>query len=1141
MLILLLLLTVSLAASASCAAGGEEIVVMTHYCPWYEPVDGKWQDGITYMPLLGLYLSTDPAVIGQHIQWANSYGVDCFVVEWTGLKNQFYNNNLKAILQHPDSGHMKFSLVYAVSMALGTVWEQSEQGIPPSECDWSVNCSDPLVRNKFLQDISYAAANYLWRDNFLKIRGKPAFYIWASAAMEGDVVGMIQAARERAASKYGLEIYFIGEEVSWFSVPEPSRMRAFDAVMPYAMLNLSVPSWETYQLDESIDGILARYAGWRNACEDLNIDFIPSVMPGYDDKNRTLYYTLINGTLDTPAPVAERSPESFRELCSRVHDLIDPEVRTVFVTSWNEWFEGTTVEPSVHYGFDYLEIINETLLMYSGSTREQHRLGFSFSQTARPADIYPGSTDFRDLAVAFDYIEFLDINRVPIQRIDAGTSDARPRMGMGWFGDEEEGDLGIDFVWAGGADAFASIYAQVPEPSVYIRVRATPLVAYTSATLSVGGRLVGNLVLDPGWAEYDLLLCPSLVELDVGQPSITIQSSVNITGSSLEPLGSILLHYREGSGPWQGLANVTSDAGGRFWTMWTPPSAAEYQIMATTIWVGAKTGLASPVVGLSVLKHGRTIDASVTPSVGLGSTAQVHGFIRPPEEGIGIVLTITTPDGSSQTRTLTTGADGAFTADVAASTVGLWRVVVTCPEDAIHNETERSYSFMVTKLASSITLAILLPVAEIGQSVNVSGQLSPPIADATVSLVFTDPLGSRHGMSADTDGRGRFSLSFRPWHLGVWDSVAESRGTAEYLGSRSSSSRFEIGQESATPIERFVYFDPNLATMWIAPGEARVYRDYLVGNGFEEVDSGGLRGLMERGGPNTVVVMAQDVVPDTVASQHGDSVIREYLEIGGTVIWMRDIPFYYLGSSDGSVLEWGTEGAATVLEVSIAGWEEQGEVAISVEGQEAGLTRTWISSRPVPREEVTKVLAGVDGMAAAWLKNFCPLVPESGFIRLWDSEGEFLSNDHLADLLCVSGTPATGPLQPIADFTFHPQNPGPGDEMSFVDLSRDLDGAVVGWLWEFGDGSVSQLPNPFHSYAVPDTYNLTLTVYDDSGQIGVVSRSLIVGHRPLHEICAAMVALLLRCFRIRGPRLKAARPWVSAGHDLPRVCIPLRS
>lgn len=97
-------------------------------------------------------------------------------------------------------------------------------------------------------------------------------------------------------------------------------------------------------MGDSIDGMIVRYNAWRNLCWDLGIDFVPSVMPGYDDKNRKMYHREINGTLDTPAPAAERSPEDFRELRSSVLESIDPEVGSVFVTSWNERFR-TSLSP----------------------------------------------------------------------------------------------------------------------------------------------------------------------------------------------------------------------------------------------------------------------------------------------------------------------------------------------------------------------------------------------------------------------------------------------------------------------------------------------------------------------------------------------------------------------------------------------------------------------------------------------------------------------------------------------------------------------------------------------------------------------------------------------------------------------------
>ncbi len=90
--------------------------------------------------------------------------------------------------------------------------------------------------------------------------------------------------------------------------------------------------------------------------------------------------------------------------------------------------------------------------------------------------------------------------------------------------------------------------------------------------------------------------------------------------------------------------------------------------------------------------------------------------------------------------------------------------------------------------------------------------------------------------------------------------------------------------------------------------------------------------------------------------------------------------------------------------------------------------------------------------------------------------------------LDASGRPSTKPaithvdvpgIAPRAEF-FAPSG-APGDELSFVESSFDPDGAIVSRVWDFGDGSTSNLESPSHVYAVAGTYNVTLTVTDDDG------------------------------------------------------------
>ncbi|HRP39175.1 MAG TPA: gliding motility-associated C-terminal domain-containing protein [Chitinophagales bacterium] len=52
--------------------------------------------------------------------------------------------------------------------------------------------------------------------------------------------------------------------------------------------------------------------------------------------------------------------------------------------------------------------------------------------------------------------------------------------------------------------------------------------------------------------------------------------------------------------------------------------------------------------------------------------------------------------------------------------------------------------------------------------------------------------------------------------------------------------------------------------------------------------------------------------------------------------------------------------------------------------------------------------------------------------------------------------------------------------MQFQDVSTSNAGTIQSWAWNFGDGGTSALQNPTHTYAVADTYNVTLTITDIS-------------------------------------------------------------
>ena len=60
------------------------------------------------------------------------------------------------------------------------------------------------------------------------------------------------------------------------------------------------------------------------------------------------------------------------------------------------------------------------------------------------------------------------------------------------------------------------------------------------------------------------------------------------------------------------------------------------------------------------------------------------------------------------------------------------------------------------------------------------------------------------------------------------------------------------------------------------------------------------------------------------------------------------------------------------------------------------------------------------------------------------------------------------------------------------DGSKDEDGKITSYKWEFGDGTVSNEQNPTHVYTKEGTYTAKLTVTDDKGLTNTVTTNVTV-------------------------------------------------
>lgn len=89
-----------------------------------------------------------------------------------------------------------------------------------------------------------------------------------------------------------------------------------------------------------------------------------------------------------------------------------------------------------------------------------------------------------------------------------------------------------------------------------------------------------------------------------------------------------------------------------------------------------------------------------------------------------------------------------------------------------------------------------------------------------------------------------------------------------------------------------------------------------------------------------------------------------------------------------------------------------------------------------------------------------------------------------------------GNVAPVSNFSFSPASANTSTVTYFVDRSSDVDGSIVAWRWDFGDGTNSTGRNPSHQYATPGDYQVSLTVTDNEGSTDLVIRTVRIGSIP---------------------------------------------
>lgn len=274
-------------------ARAEDRVLLALYYTWFDP--DSFGPGLTSDSPAEPYNSDDPAVIARHIAQAKRAGIDGFVVSWLGPGNRT-DQNLARIMD--EAGAQDFRV--------GVYVEVPNLGGP-----------DDVAAS-----VSYLLATYGGRPNFLRKDGRPALFFWREQLFGPDTWRQIRA---QVDPTWGTMWIAEGTTDAYFG--------AFDGLHLFDISWSASPS-TPLQTWSNRTRVASSAYGPRT--------FVPTIMAGYDD-------LAVRG-----GRARDRLGGAYYRATMDAALAVDPSW-AVLITSWNEWPEGTQIEPSVSYGESYLD------------------------------------------------------------------------------------------------------------------------------------------------------------------------------------------------------------------------------------------------------------------------------------------------------------------------------------------------------------------------------------------------------------------------------------------------------------------------------------------------------------------------------------------------------------------------------------------------------------------------------------------------------------------------------------------------------------------------------------------------------------------------------------------------------------------
>ncbi|QHW32408.1 hypothetical protein GZH47_17400 [Paenibacillus rhizovicinus] len=320
-------------------------------------------------PLWGYTDEANPAEMAQKIDAAADHGVDTFIFDWYWYEDGPYLERAleEGFLGAANNERLRFALMWA-----NHDWIDIHPA--PRNKPYNTLAQGTVSREAFARATDHMIAAYFRRPNYWRIDGKLYFSVYELMSLVKGLGGIEETREALDDFRQRVRAAGLGElhinAVVWGVQILPGEQRITNGNELLAVLGVdSVSSYvwihhrelPVFPETPYADIALQSAEDWETFTHQYELPYLPNVTMGWDSSPRTVQSDRFDN-LGYPfmSMLSGNTPEQFRLSLERMKQFLERDsngFRAFTVNAWNEWTEGSYLEPDTKNGLAYLEAI----------------------------------------------------------------------------------------------------------------------------------------------------------------------------------------------------------------------------------------------------------------------------------------------------------------------------------------------------------------------------------------------------------------------------------------------------------------------------------------------------------------------------------------------------------------------------------------------------------------------------------------------------------------------------------------------------------------------------------------------------------------------------------------------------------------